>query len=135
MQFRDTKPGRFKLLNFETSIQKGFGRGIVAVFDVQFMEIGATICNLTLEHNRDDELVLGYVRTKIRKRLPKDRQEFKLALTPEFEREIFTEANYELPRARRREAAKQASLPKGYVSPVDGLTLPVDGETEGADNE
>lgn len=102
----------------------------MAIFDVQLIEFGITICNLTLEHSRrDGELVLGYPASKIRRRLPKTRQQLCIGMTPEKEAEIFTEANYELSRANHRGRRKLSPALDGQDIPqgksVGGFTLPI----------
>lgn len=131
MQFRDPKPGRFEIINFDVRLNdSGFSRGVVAVFDVKLLQAGAALCNLTLESNRDGELVLGYSRSSIRKRAPKGRRELRLGLTPEFEMEIFTAANYELPIALRKERKREERERRDKHKQGTSLTLPAEGEVD-----
>lgn len=116
--FREGKPGRFAIINFDYKLEKGFRRGVVCVFDVKLVGLGVTVCNLTLEHNRRHELVLGYPRSSIRKRLPKTRHELRVAITPEMEQEIYTKANHMIPAASRGQVAVDPEFPNG-LDPED----------------
>lgn len=119
---------RFQIINFQNLVIATGGRGVACVFDVKFR--GLTLCNLTLEHNRQGEFVLGYSRSPIRKRPLKGRQEMKVAFTPEMEKAIFEEANFRLGESNRK-ARRAGSVSSEYVSPIDGLTLPEAGEFGG----
>ena len=111
-------------------------RGILCVFDVEFPGQGLTVCNMYIEFSRSGSgYRLGYPSTK-RKRLPKDRQDFRLRLTPEKEREIYDEANYKAGNAIRR-LNRSASASDAKESSEDpellGLTLPTDDELDAED--
>ena len=114
MQSRDPKPGKLEIINMDLALTEGFGRGVVAVFDVMFHGLGFTLCNLTLEYSvnpaRDTELVVGYPSSPVRKRAPKGRQQLRLGMTPELDQEILTLANSEIEKARRKAKLERRSV-------------------------